>query len=45
MQDTYLESWEGASQRLKASIEGIWSELIDDQGMIKFTNSITAIVE
>lgn len=45
MQDTYLESWEGASQQLKASLESIYQTLIDDEGMIKFTKSITAAVD
>ena len=45
MQDTYLESWEGASQQLKASLESVYQTLIDDEGMIKFTKSITAAVE
>lgn len=45
MQDIRMQGWEGASKRLKASIEGIYQSLIDDQGFIAFTNSITKVVE
>ncbi len=45
MQDTYMQSWEGASKRLKASLETIYSNLINDQGMIKFLDSITKVID
>lgn len=45
MQDTYLESWEGASKKLKASIEGIYSALIDDKGIVSFINSLSKVTD
>lgn len=39
MADIYAESWEGASARVKAATEGIYGQLINDQSMIKMTNS------
>ena len=45
MADTYAESWEAASNRLKASFEGLYSKLLNDEALIKFTNGITSVVE
>jgi TP901 family phage tail tape measure protein len=45
MQDIRMEGWEGASKRLKASIEGIYQSLLNDQSFIAFTNSITKVIE
>ena len=36
MQETYMESWEAASKRMKASLETIYGDLINDEGMIKY---------
>lgn len=38
--DIYAESWEGASKRVKASMQGIYDDLINDQAMIKGTNAV-----
>lgn len=43
MAKTYAESWEAASNRVKASMETIYSALINDQAMIKMTNVIAEI--
>ena len=45
MQETYLSGWEGASKRLKASVEGIWNSLIDDQKMIGLTKNLASIID
>ena len=44
MQETYMESWEAASKRMKASLETIYGDLINDEGMIKLLNSVTAVI-
>ena len=45
MQETYMESWEAASKRMKASLETIYSDLINDQGMIKLLNNLTKVID
>lgn len=40
MQDTYAESWEGASARAQAAIEGIYSTILNDQAIIKMINGL-----
>lgn len=45
MADVYAESWEAASSRTTASMEKIFNQLINDQGMIKMTNSVNSIIE
>lgn len=38
MADIHAESWEAASARAKASMEGIFNQIINDQAIIKITN-------
>ena len=45
MQDIYAESWESASKRVQASLEGIYNSLLNDQAFIKVLNFIDKIVE
>jgi hypothetical protein len=40
MQDTYAESWEGASARAQAAIEGIYTTILNDQAIIKMINGL-----
>ena len=44
MADIYAESWEAASARVKASLEGIYGNLINDQALIKMTNMLADFV-
>ena len=41
----WSESWEAASERVKVATEGVYSNLINDDVMIKFTDSIAFITE
>lgn len=43
--DIYAESWEGASKRVKASMQGIYSDLINDKAMIKGTNAVADLLD
>lgn len=43
--DIYAESWEAAQKRVKASMETIYSELIDDEFFIKITNGIAKAID
>ena len=45
MADIYAESWEAASARVQASLESIFSTLINDQGLIKLTNFTASFVD
>lgn len=45
MADVYAESWEAASARVKASMESLYSSLINDKAIIQFTNFISKIVD
>jgi hypothetical protein len=45
MADIYAESWEAASARVQASMEGIFNSLINDQGLIKLTNFTADFVD
>ena len=45
MADIYAESWEAASARVQASMESIFSSLINDQGLIKLTNFTADFVD
>lgn len=42
--DIYKESWAAASKEVRASMEGMWSQLIDDQAFIKATKGIATFV-
>lgn len=44
MADIYAESWEAASARVQASLEGIYGKLINDQALIKMTNMLADFV-
>lgn len=43
MADIYAESWEAASARATAALESIYSQIINDQAIIKVTNAITGL--
>lgn len=45
MANTYAESWEAASKRVQASLEGIYGKLLDDQGFIKVLNITSALLD
>ena len=45
MQQTRLEGWEAASKRMQASLETIFQDLINDQGMISLINSLTKVID
>ena len=45
MANTYAESWEAASKRVQASLEGIYGKLLDDQGFIKILNITSALLD
>lgn len=45
MADIYAESWEAASARVQASMEGIFNSIINDQGLIKLTNFTAEFVD
>ena len=42
--DIYEESWEAASKRVKASLEGLYNSLINDKAFIDILNAIEKIV-
>lgn len=42
--DIYSEGWEAARDRVSAAAQGIWDDLIDDEGFIKILNVIEKIV-
>lgn len=44
MADIYAESWEAASARVQASLEGIYGKLINDQALIKMTNLLADFI-
>lgn len=43
--DIYAESWEAARDRVQAAMEGIYTDLVDDDFFIGFTNGIGKAVE
>jgi hypothetical protein len=43
--DIYAESWEAASDRVKAAAENIYDSLLDDDFFIKFTNAFGTLLE
>ena len=45
MADIYAESWEAASARVKASMEGIFNQIINDQAIIKITNVLADLTD
>ena len=42
--DIYSEGWEAARDRVSAAAQGIWDDLIDDEGFIKVLNVIEKII-
>lgn len=45
MADTYAESWDAASARVRASLEDIYSKILNDQAIIKFTDGVSKAVD
>ena len=43
--DIYGESWEAASDRVKAAFEGIYDQLLSDDFFIKFLNNIEQLLD
>lgn len=43
-QDIYAESWEGAANRVKAAMEGIYQAVLDDSFFITLTNGFADIL-
>jgi len=41
----YAESWQAASDRVRASLESIYDKLLDDNGFIGFLGVINKVVE
>ena len=44
-QRIFEESWQGASKRLKASWEGLYDEVLDDELFIKMTDNVAELVD
>lgn len=44
MADTYAESWEAASARVQASLEGIYGQILNDQAIIKLTDGLATFI-
>ena len=44
-QDIYEKSWAASAKRVRASLETIYSTLIDDQFFIKFNNGFTKVLD
>ena len=42
--EIYEESWEAANKRLRASMEDLWADLIDDEAFIDVINALEKIV-
>lgn len=45
MQDTYAESWEAASKRVKASMENVYTDIINDKAIIAMTNALADMID
>ena len=43
-QDIYAESWEAASKKVKASLEGIYDSLLNDKFFINLTNGFASVL-
>ena len=43
--DIYAESWEAASKRVKASLEGIYQNLIPEKGLISATKTMSKVLD
>ena len=44
MSDTYAQSWEAASAKVRASWEGVWKEIFNDEQIISFMNSFADFI-
>ena len=44
-QEIYAESWEGASKRVKDSLQQIYMMLLDDEGFITMLNGINEVIK
>lgn len=44
-QEIYEESWKAASKRVKASMEAIYSQLLDDEFFIDITNGFASLID
>jgi TP901 family phage tail tape measure protein len=42
--DIYAESWEAAQKRVKAALEAIYGELLDDKFFIELTNTLADVI-
>lgn len=42
--EIYEESWEAANKRLRASMEDLWADLIDDEAFIDVINALEKVV-
>ena len=42
-QDIYAESWEAASERSKAALEGLYQTLLNDKGFVKIIDGLTGV--
>ena len=45
MQDTYAESWQAASNKVKTSLESIYGQIFKDQTIIKLMNNTSSLIE
>ena len=43
--DIYEESWRAASDRVRASLEGVYDSLLDDEFFITLTNGLAKLIE
>ena len=43
--DIYAESWEAAQKRVRASLEEVYSKILDDKFFINFTNNIAKLIK
>lgn len=43
--DIYAESWEAAQKRVKAAVQGIYQQLIDDSFFIDLTNGVATVTK
>jgi TP901 family phage tail tape measure protein len=44
MADTYAESWSAAADRVRASWEGVWDSLLNDEAIISMMNGLAVFI-
>ena len=44
-QKIYEDSWEGASNRVRASLEGIFNKIVDDKAFINMLNGLSQVLD